>query len=143
MPPRMRPGRRGGARGGRNFGGRDPLVAKGLRALQRQIDALQEHMRRELNSRRREESEDEEEVEDLDVEEEEEEIDQDQMRLIRAISKIGKRPKVEVPSYSGILNPEELIDWINALEEYFEYEEIEDPDRARFAKMKLKRHANV
>ena len=112
----MRLGRRGGARGGRNVGGRDPLAAEGLRALQRQIDALQEQMRRGLNPRRREESEDKEEVEDSDVEEEEEEIDQDQMRLIRAISKIGKRPRVEVPSYSGSLNPEELIDWINELE---------------------------
>jgi hypothetical protein len=85
-------------------------------------------MRRGLKLRRREESEDEEEVEDSNVEEEEEEIDQDQMQLIRVISKIGKRPRVEVPSYFGSLNLEELIDWIKKLEEYFEYEEIKDPN---------------
>jgi hypothetical protein len=99
-------------------------------------------MRRGLNLRR-EESEDEEEVEDSDVEEEEEEIDQDQMQLIRSISKIGKRPKVEVPSYCRSINPEELIDWINELEEYFEYEEIKDPDRVKLAKRKMKIHANI
>jgi hypothetical protein len=65
------------------------------------------------------------------------------MWLIRAISKIGKRPRAEVPSYSRSLNPEELIDWINELEEYFEYEEIEDPDWVKFVKMKLKGHASI
>jgi hypothetical protein len=40
MPPRMRPSRHGGAKGGRHAGGRDPLAAEGLRALQRQIDAF-------------------------------------------------------------------------------------------------------
>lgn len=139
MPPRVMLGRRGGARGGR--GGRNVAGRDALAALQRQIDALQEQLRRGLNPR--EESEDEGKEEGSNVEEEEEAIDQDQMRLIRAISKIGKRPRAEVPSYSGSLNPKELIDWINELEEYFEYEEIEDPNRVKFAKMKLKGHANI
>ena len=105
MPPRVMPSRHGGSRGGRggrNADGRDPLAVEGFRALQRQIDVLQEQMRRGLNPRRRGESEDEEEEEEV--------IDQDQMRLIRAILKIGKRPRIEVPSYSGSLNLEELID---------------------------------
>ena len=41
------------------------------------------------------------------------------------------------------LNPEELIDWINELEEYFECEDIEDPDRVKFLKEKLKGHAKI
>ena len=32
------------------------------------------------------------------------------------------------------LKPNELIDWINELEEYFEYEDIRDLDRVKFAK---------
>ena len=48
----------------------------------------------------------------------------------------------EVPTFSGNLNPKELIDWINELE-YFEYEDIEDPDRVKFVKKKLKGHANI
>ena len=54
-----------------------------------------------------------------------------------------KRPNFDVPTYLGNLNPEELIDWINELEEYFEYEEIEDPDRVKFMKAKLKGHAKI
>ena len=89
----------------------------------------------------RDESEDEDEVEEnaeveavLNLEEE---------RLFRAISEIGKRPKFEVPTFLGNLNPEELINWINELEEYFEYEDIEDLDRVKFAKAKLKGHAKI
>jgi hypothetical protein len=43
----------------------------------------------------------------------------------------------------GNINLEELIDWINKLEEYFEYEDIEDPNRVKFAKGKLKGCAKI
>ena len=64
-------------------------------------------------------------------------------KLFKALTKIGKRPKFKVPTFSGKLNLEELIDWINELEDYFEYEEIEDLDRVKFVKAKLKGHAKV
>ena len=64
-------------------------------------------------------------------------------RLFKALIKSGKRTKFNVPTFLGKLNPEELIDWINELEEYFEYEEIEDSDRVRFAKAKLKGHVKI
>ena len=64
-------------------------------------------------------------------------------RLFKALTKIGKRPKFKVPTFLGKLNPEELIDWINELEEYSKYEEIEDLDRVKFVKAKLKGHAKV
>ena len=41
------------------------------------------------------------------------------------------------------MKPDELIDWINELEEYFEYEDIQEPDRVKFAKTKLKGHAKI
>ena len=89
------------------------------------MQALEEKILREIHIPIRNESEDEDEVEEnvkaevvLNLEEE---------RIFRAISKIGKRPKFEVPTFLGNLNPDELIDWINELEEYFEYEDIEDP----------------
>ena len=56
---------------------------------------------------------------------------------------IGKRPKFEVLTFSRNLNLEELINWINELEEYFEYEDIEDPNRVKFVKEKLKGHAKI
>ena len=45
--------------------------------------------------------------------------------------------------FLGNLNPNELIDWINELEEYFEYEDIGDPHRVKFAKAKLKGYAKI
>ena len=98
-------------------------------------------MHRGINLLIRDESEDEDEIEEnvkakvvLILEEE---------RLFKAISKIGKRPKFEVPTFLKNLNPEELINWINELEEYFEYEYIDDPNRVNFAKEKLKGHAKI
>ena len=54
-----------------------------------------------------------------------------------------KRPIIYVGVFLGNLKPDELIDWINELEDYFEYEEIEDLDRVNFAKANLKGHAKV
>ena len=45
--------------------------------------------------------------------------------------------------FSGNLNPDKLIDWINELEEYFECEDIKDPDRVKYAKKKMKGHAKI
>ena len=63
--------------------------------------------------------------------------------LFKAITKIEKRPKFDVPTFLGKINPEELINWINELEEYFEYEEIENLDRVKFAKEKLKGQVKI
>ena len=49
----------------------------------------------------------------------------------------------EVPTFLGKLNPKEMIDWTNELEDYFEYEEIEDPDRVKFVKAKLKDQVKI
>ena len=48
-----------------------------------------------------------------------------------------------VPTFLENINLEDLIDWINKLEEYFEYEEIEDPNRVGFVKAKLKGHTKI
>ena len=36
------------------------------------------------------------------------------------LMKASSRQRVEVPMYEGNLNVEELMDWINALNKYFE-----------------------
>ena len=61
--------------------------------------------------------------------------------IFRATAKIGKRPKVDVGIFLGNINLDELIDQINELEEYFEYEDIGDHDRIKFAKAKMRGHA--
>ena len=61
--------------------------------------------------------------------------------FFRVISTLGKRPKIDIDMFVGNLNPDELIDQINELEEYFEYEDIKDPNRVNFLKEKIKGHA--
>ena len=90
------------------------------------------------------ESEDEREEEgNVDLDAIEEVLIPEEVKLFRVISTIGERHKFDVPIFSGNLKPEELIEWINELEEYFEYEDIEDPDRVKFAKDELKGHAKI
>jgi hypothetical protein len=98
---------------------------------------LQEDLCRGADVKRSDKSEDEAKNEEPFEEEENDVMDLGEVRLIRAISKIGKRSKVEVSNFSRNLNLEELIDWINNMEEYFEYEEIEDPERVKFEKAML------
>ena len=45
--------------------------------------------------------------------------------------------------FSRNLKSDELIDWINELEEYFEYKDIRDLVRVKFVKAKMKIHAKI
>lgn len=45
------------------------------------------------------------------------------------LAKVGGKPKVEILVYEGIFNTEELMDWINSLDTYFDYEELDDRRR--------------
>ena len=71
-------------------------------------------MHRGMNLTVRDESEDEREEgqENQEEQEEEEALNPEEEKLFKALTKIGKRPKFEVSTFSGKLNPEELIDWI-------------------------------
>jgi hypothetical protein len=62
-------------------------------------------------------------------------------RLIRAISRMSSKTKMDIPVYEGSLNAEELLDWIRALDTYFDYEDIEEDKKIRHAVTKLKGHA--
>jgi hypothetical protein len=62
-------------------------------------------------------------------------------RLIRAISRMSSKMKMDIPIYEGSLNVEELLDWIRALDTYFDYEDIEEEKKVRHAVTKLKGHA--
>jgi hypothetical protein len=47
-------------------------------------------------------------------------------RLIRAILRMSSKMKMDIPVYGGSLNAEEFLDWIRALDTYFDYEDIEE-----------------
>jgi hypothetical protein len=44
--------------------------------------------------------------------------------LIRAIARMGVREKMDIPVYEGNMDAEELLDWIRALDTYFDYEDV-------------------
>jgi hypothetical protein len=62
-------------------------------------------------------------------------------RLIRDISRMSSKTKMDIPTYEGSLNAEELLDWIRAMDTYFDYEDIEEDKKIRHAVTKLKGHA--
>ena len=61
-------------------------------------------------------------------------------RLIKAISRMGAKARMDIPVYEGNLDGEELLDWIRALDTYFDYEDIEEDKKVRHAFMRLKGH---
>ena len=64
-----------------------------------------------------------------------------EMRFFQSVLISMARPKTEVSIYEGGLNIEELIDWINGMEKFFDYEETEDEKKVKFVVTKLKGHA--
>ena len=56
---------------------------------------------------------------------------------------MSSRPRLEVKTYDVRLNEEELIDWINTLEKYFDYGEVDEVKKVKFAMTKLKGHASI
>ena len=43
------------------------------------------------------------------------------MRLLRTVLGSAIKPRIEVSSFAGGLNPEELVDWINEMNKCFDY----------------------
>jgi hypothetical protein len=64
-------------------------------------------------------------------------------RLIRAIARMGARAKMDIPVYEGNLDAEELLDWIRALDTYFDYEDVEEDKKVKHAITRLKGHATL
>jgi hypothetical protein len=64
-------------------------------------------------------------------------------RLIRDVARMGARVKMDIPVYEGNLDVEELLDWIRALETYFDYEDVEEDKKVKHVVTRLKGHATL
>ena len=53
------------------------------------------------------------------------------------------RPKPELPIYNGSLAAKNLLDWINGLEIYFQYDEVEEKKKVKFVVRRLKGNASM
>jgi hypothetical protein len=56
---------------------------------------------------------------------------------------MGGKMKMDIPVYEGNLDAEELLDWIRALDTYFDYEDVEEDKKVRHAVTRLKGHATL
>jgi hypothetical protein len=142
MPPRRErqsPDRedRDARRRGRPAGNAE--IEREMRDLRARLEEMETTQRRGVGAA---------EFSDPEIEEEaghaEEEVsaeDASTERLIRAISRMSSKTKMDIPVYEGSLNAEELLDWIRALDTYFDYEDIEEDKKVRHAVTKLKGHA--
>ena len=84
---------------------------------------------------------DPEDINELEIEEAEENVEIPlDMRLLRTVMGSAVKPRIEVSNFAGGLNPEELVDWINEMNNYLDYEEISEDKRVKFVVRKMKGH---
>ena len=65
------------------------------------------------------------------------------VRLFKMVVAAHSRSRSKVLTYDGSLNEEELISWINALDKYFDYEEVDEAKQLKFAITNLRGHASI
>jgi hypothetical protein len=63
--------------------------------------------------------------------------------LIRAIARMSAREKMDIPVYEGNLDVEDILDWIRALDTYFDYEYVEEDKKVKHVVTRLKGHATL
>ena len=61
-------------------------------------------------------------------------------KMVKMIMRISAKSRLDVPMYEGNLIPEELVDWISTMDKYFDYENVADEKKVRFAVTRLKGH---
>ena len=64
-----------------------------------------------------------------------------EMRFLKSVLGSSSKQRPGISIYQGSLNLEELIDWINDMENFFDYEEMEEEKKVKFVVTKLKGHA--
>lgn len=130
----------GGRCGARQRRGRPVANAKVLEAMQQmqaRLEAVQMGNQRDVDVG---------DVSEPEVEAAEEEEPAEvtlQMRFFKSLLGSTSKPRLEVSVYTGGLKPEELIDWINDMGKFFDYEEMEEGKRVKFAVTKLKGHETL
>jgi hypothetical protein len=115
-------------------------VEREMRELHAQLDAMETTQRRTPDTgdisedERKNEGGPGEEVVAKDVVEE---------CLFKVVARIGAREKMDIPMYEGNLDVEELLEWLRALDKYFDYEYIEEDKKVKHGVTRLKGHASL
>jgi hypothetical protein len=99
------------------------------------LDAMETMQRREPDAR----DISEDEREEVEVKENvAEDVAQD--LLIKVVSKIGARERIEVPMYEGNLEVEEFLDWVHSMDKYVDYEDVEEYNMVKHVVTRMKGH---
>jgi hypothetical protein len=117
----------------------DPAREREMRELRARINAMETSQRCTIDAGDISEDESENEAGNEEVAVE----DATEGRLFRAVARIGSREKMDIPVYEGNLDVEELLDWIRALEKYFDYEDVEEDKKVKHVVTRLKGHATL
>jgi hypothetical protein len=116
----------------------DPTVEREMRELHARLDAMETTQRCTIDTRDIIEADSENEVghkEEVTVKYVVDEC------LFKVVARIGAIEKMEIPMYEGNLDVEELLDWIRALDKYFNYEDVEEDRKFKHVVTRLKGHA--
>jgi hypothetical protein len=119
----------------------DPPGERDLHDLRARMDSMEIAQRCAVSARDLSDSESENEAKH-----EGEEVateDAANEHLLRAVARMGAREKMDIPVYGGNLDVEELLDWIRALETYFDYEDVEEDKKVKHVVTRLKGHATL
>jgi hypothetical protein len=119
----------------------DPTVERKMREIRARLDAMETKQRHIFDAGDTSEAESENEAghegEEVAVEDVADEC------LFRDVARICAREKMDIPMYEGNLDVEEIIDWIRALDKYFDYEDVEEDRKVKHAVTRLKGHATL
>ena len=63
-----------------------------------------------------------------------------ELRILKQVLGSTSRPNYDVSNYNGSLNPEEPVDWFNDMENFSDYDEMNDENKVKFVVKKLKGH---
>jgi hypothetical protein len=118
----------------------DPAVEREMRELRVRLDSMETAQRRTVDTKDISEADSENEAghgEEVAVEDVADE------RLFSVVARIGVRAKMEILMYEGNLDVEELLDWIRALDKYFDYEDVEEDRKVKHVVTRLKGHTTL
>jgi hypothetical protein len=114
------------------------VMERKMRELRARLDAMETTQIRAPDAGDVSDAENEEvEVEEVVVEDVAEE------RLMKEIIKLGDKEKIHIPMYEGTLDVEELLDWIQEMDKYFDYEDVDEENKLKHIATKLKGHATL
>jgi hypothetical protein len=117
----------------------DPVGERDMCELRARMDAMETTQRHtvDVGDISEDESENEAGNEEVAVEDAAEEC------LFKVVARIGVKAKMDIPVYEGNLDVEELLDWIRALDKYFDYEDVEEDKKVKHVVTRLKGHATL